>query len=64
MKLNGLRVYASGENLLYIMSSSYRGINPEARTTSNQYASPLIDGYQRGAFPIGRTVTVGIDINF
>lgn len=64
MKLTGVRLYASGENLLYIMSSSYRGINPEARTTSNQYASPLIDGYQRGAFPIGRTVTLGLDINF
>lgn len=64
MKLNGLRIYASGENLLYLMSSSYRGVNPEARTTSGNYASPLIDGYQRGAFPIGRTVTLGIDINF
>jgi TonB-linked SusC/RagA family outer membrane protein len=64
LKMNSIRVYASGENLLYLMSSSYRGINPEARTTSNQYASPLIDGYQRGAFPIGRTITVGLDINF
>jgi TonB-linked SusC/RagA family outer membrane protein len=63
-KLNGVRMYAAGENLFYIMSKNYRGINPEARTTSGTYSSPLIDGYQRGGFPIGRTVTVGIDINF
>jgi TonB-linked SusC/RagA family outer membrane protein len=64
MRLNGIRMYAAGENLFYIMSKNYRGINPEARTTSGTYSSPLIDGYQRGGFPIGRTVTLGIDINF
>lgn len=64
MKLNGLRVYAAGENLYYIMAGSYRGINPEARMVSGTYSTPLIDGYQRGSFPIGRTVTVGLDINF
>jgi hypothetical protein len=64
VKLGGVRVYAAGENLFYIMSKNYRGINPEARTTSGTYSSPLIDGYQRGGFPIGRTITMGIDINF
>ena len=29
MKLNGLRVYAAGENLYYVMAGSYRGINPK-----------------------------------
>ncbi len=62
--INGLRVYASAENLLYLMGSNYRGINPEARSTSSEYASPLINGYQRGAFPLMRTYTFGIDINF
>ena len=64
VKLGGIRMYAAGENLFYIMSKNYRGINPEARTTSGAYSSPLIDGYQRGGFPIGRTITMGIDINF
>jgi TonB-linked SusC/RagA family outer membrane protein len=64
VKLGGVRMYAAGENLFYIMSKNYRGINPEARTTSGTYSSPLIDGYQRGGFPIGRTITMGIDINF
>ena len=62
--LNSLRVYASAENLLYLMGNNYRGINPEARSTSSEYASPLINGYQRGAFPLMRTYTFGIDINF
>ncbi|SMC93778.1 SusC/RagA family TonB-linked outer membrane protein [Pedobacter nyackensis] len=62
--VNGVRVYSSADNVVYLMGSSYRGINPEARTTSSQYSSPLIDGYQRGAFPISRTFTFGIDVNF
>jgi hypothetical protein len=63
-RLKALRVYASIENLAYLMGKDYRGINPEARVTSNQYASPLISGYQRGAFPLMRTFTFGLDINF
>lgn len=62
--LSGIRIYSSVDNLLYLMGSSYRGINPEARATSSQYSSPLIDGYQRGAFPIARTYTFGLDVNF
>ncbi|WP_256010095.1 SusC/RagA family TonB-linked outer membrane protein [Desertivirga xinjiangensis] len=61
--LKGLRFYGSIDNLLYIMGKTYRGINPEALTTTNQYSSPLISGYQRGAFPIGRTFTFGVDLN-
>jgi TonB-linked SusC/RagA family outer membrane protein len=63
-KINGMRLYAAADNLLYFMGKNYRGINPEARTTSSAYASPLIDGYQRGAFPIMRTVTFGLDFTF
>lgn len=64
IKLSGLRVYASADNLLYLTGKSYRGINPEARSTSSPYNSPLIDGYQRGAFPIARIFTAGIELNF
>lgn len=63
-KVNTLRIYASGDNLLLITGGSYRGINPEARVTSNQYTSPLTSGYQRGAFPVTRTFTFGLDFNF
>ncbi len=62
--LSSLRLYASADNLWYIMGTNYRGINPEARSTSSSYSSPLIDGYQRGAFPVLRTFTFGIDLNF
>jgi hypothetical protein len=64
MKLGSVRFYAAGENLFFIMANGYRGVNPEARTTSGVYASPLVDGYQRGGFPISRTVTLGVDILF
>lgn len=59
-----VRLYVSAQNLLYIMNPDFRGINPEARSTSSYYSDPLIDGYQRGAFPLSRTYTVGVNINF
>jgi hypothetical protein len=63
--LNGLRLYLSGQNLYYYSPDSYRGINSEGRSTSGAfYGSALIDGYQRGAFPIARTVIFGLEVNF
>ncbi|MBE5032567.1 SusC/RagA family TonB-linked outer membrane protein [Gallalistipes aquisgranensis] len=62
--LNGLRLYVTGSNLFYLWSDDYKGINPESRMTSGDYASPLIDGYQRGGFPLTSTFTFGIDLNF
>jgi hypothetical protein len=75
--LSGVRVYFSGQNLMYLMGSDYRGINPEARKESSNTAdqdfspnpqensaNPLRDGYQRGAFPLNSTFTIGADITF
>jgi len=62
--LKKARFYFSGENLLYIKASDFWGLNPEGITTSGIYASPLMSGYQRGAFPVQRTISFGIDINF
>lgn len=65
MKISSLRAYFSGQNLMYLMGSNYRGINPEARRTSgSSYGSPLVDGYQRGAYPLNRTFTIGVDVTF
>jgi TonB-linked SusC/RagA family outer membrane protein len=64
LKINSLRLYASVDNLFFLTGSSYRGINPEARVTSADYASPVIVGYQRGGFPVNRTYTFGLDFNF
>ncbi len=64
IKLSALRVYFSAQNLLYLMSKDFDGINPEARKTSGAYSSPLIDGYQRGVYPINRTFAFGVDVTF
>ena len=63
-KLNGLRIYLSGNNLAYIWSKDYKGIKPESRMTSGAYNTPMIDGYQRGGFPLTSTVILGIDFKF
>ncbi len=62
--MQSIHLYASGQNLAYIWSKGYRGINPEARATSGLYSSPLISGYQRGGFPMQRTYTIGLEIQF
>ncbi|MCU0323545.1 MAG: SusC/RagA family TonB-linked outer membrane protein, partial [Chitinophagaceae bacterium] len=62
--LSSLRIYTSAQNLLFGFGKNYRGLNPEARTASAAYASPLIEGYQRGPFPTSRAFVFGIDINF
>ncbi len=64
IKLSGVRFYVSGSNLLYVWGGGYKGINPESRLTSSQYASSMISGYQRGGFPLTGTISAGIDINF
>ncbi len=61
---NSMRVFCSGQNLYVHKSNGYRGINPEARKTSGYYSSALLNGYQRGAFPIAVTLLLGVDINF
>lgn len=62
--VKGLRLYLAGNNLLYLWSKDYLGINPESRYTSSQYSSPMISGYQRGGFPLTSTVTFGVDVKF
>ena len=62
--LSSLRFYLSGSNLLYIWSDGYRGINPESRMKSGPYTSAMIDGYQRGGFPLTSTISAGFDITF
>lgn len=61
MKLSTLRLSLTGQNLLFVNNKSYRGINIEARTAQT---SPLNDGYQRGAFPIQRTILFGLEVGF
>lgn len=62
--LSNLRLYASGQNLFFHSAKGYRGINAEGRSNSGPYASAIVAGYQRGSFPIAKTIVIGLDINF
>ncbi|MBB3701290.1 SusC/RagA family TonB-linked outer membrane protein [Flammeovirga yaeyamensis] len=58
--LNKARVYASGTNLLYIMSDGYTSFNPEGIRDEG----PINYGYQRGSAPIPRSFILGINAEF
>jgi hypothetical protein len=64
VKLGSVRVYFSAQNLFFHTATSYKGLNVEARSNTGLYASPLLDGYQRGAFPNNQTFLFGFDVNF
>jgi TonB-dependent starch-binding outer membrane protein SusC len=63
-RLTGMRLYFTAQNLFFQSGSNYRGINPEARFTTGPYNTPLVDGYQRGGFPMNRTFLFGADVSF
>lgn len=58
--ISGLRIYASGQNLIYKTASNYTGWNPEAIDKT----SPTTYGYQRGGSPIFSTISIGLNLNF
>ncbi len=58
--LDGLRLYATAQNLIYITADDYHGFNPEHVDGSN----PRAYGSQRAGTPIFKTVTFGVNIDF
>jgi hypothetical protein len=64
LHMGGARVYMSAQNFFFHTNTSYRGINVEGRFTTGPYNTPLVDGYQRGSFPMPKTFMFGLDINF
>ncbi len=62
--LGSVRIYTTAQNLFYKTAKGYRGLNPEATFQSGVYVSPLIDGYQRGSFPINKSFRFGVDLSF
>jgi len=58
--LTSLRIYASGQNLIYITADDYHGFNPEHVDGNN----PRAYGSQRAGTPIYSTVSFGINVNF
>ena len=58
--LDGLRLYATGQNLIYITADDYHGFNPEHDDTGN----PRAFGSQRAGTPLFKTFTLGMNIAF
>ena len=59
--ITSLRLYATGQNLVYITSDDYNGFNPEFIDSSN---TPISYGSQRAGTPLFRTVTFGLSLKF
>jgi len=65
IKLDKVRFYVSGDNLLFIFADGYDGFNPEGtQQTSDNANTPITFGYQRGDGPIARTVSLGLNLQF
>ncbi|QRM88910.1 SusC/RagA family TonB-linked outer membrane protein [Lacinutrix sp. WUR7] len=64
LKIEKLRLYASGQNLLYFTADNYTGFNPESvyHTSGTQLATTY--GYQRGGSPINQTISLGLNVQF
>ena len=60
--ISKLRLYVSGQNLIYRMADNYVGYNPEG--VDQGLGNPLTWGYQRGPAPIYRTISGGINVSF
>lgn len=60
MKTHGIRIYATGENLLTV--DHYKvGYNPEVNTRSG---NPLAPGGDYGSYPLARTFILGLNVTF
>ena len=59
--MSSFRLYATGQNLLYITSDEYKGFNPEYIDSSN---TPTSYGSQRAGTPLFRTISIGMNLNF
>ena len=59
IKIDEARVYITGQNLLTI--TGFTGYNPEVNLYDNNALTPGVD---YGTYPLPRTVTMGLNINF
>ena len=62
--LSQFRMYFTGQNLLYLTAKSFRGINPESRKSGGTYSNSLVTGYDRGGYPVPKTLVFGFDVKF
>lgn len=59
-KMDKLRIYATGSNLIYITADDYTGFNPESVYST----SPTTYGYQRAGSPVFSTISFGVNVDF
>jgi len=59
--LRGVRIYVSGQNLIYNTADDYNGFNPEFIDNNN---TPTAYGSQRAGTPLFRTISGGLNVKF
>lgn len=62
LSVHKIRLYMAAQNLLYLMSKDYESFNPEGINEGQD--NPLTYGYQRGAYPIFKTISLGLNFEF
>jgi TonB-linked SusC/RagA family outer membrane protein len=60
LNVSKLRIYFSGQNLMYLTADNYTGLNPESINNT----SPTTYGYQRAGSPVFSTVSFGLNLDF
>lgn len=64
LNLDKLRIYVTGQNLLYFTADDYTGFNPESIYITSGTTPGTTYGYQRAGSPINQTVSLGINLDF
>ncbi|MCK8520797.1 TonB-dependent receptor [Aquimarina sp. D1M17] len=64
LKLDKVRIFLQGKNLLTI--TDYSGLDPEINLSNytNQQQANLEIGVDRGAYPVSRSVNMGVNVSF
>jgi hypothetical protein len=66
MKVKGLRIYLTGQNLFTI--TKYTGLDPEMHTSDNlnaeQYKGDVAAGIDWGTYPSARSYILGVNLSF
>ena len=63
-KVNDLRVFISASNLLMVTDKAFHGYNPEGFTSGGIDGINSMPGYNVGAFPLSRTIAIGLNLQF
>jgi len=58
--LSNARIFASGQNLVFIVGEDFTGFNPE----SSRDEGPLVQGLSRRGTPLARTISLGLSVEF